>query len=126
MGRERYSAVGDAQSVGLGIVDWVVTTVPTMGGRLAPPGMLGIGIGGTAEKAAVMAKESLMEPIDIRELKDRMVLKHRADMSCDLRSSMLSIIRGSALQGLGGLTTWCLDVKVLATIRRMRPQSRWR
>src|SRR5262250_3693811 len=50
------------------IVDWVVKTVPTMGAGWCPPGMLGIGIGGTAEKAMVMAKEALMEPIDIQEL----------------------------------------------------------
>ncbi|MDX1519050.1 MAG: fumarate hydratase, partial [Gammaproteobacteria bacterium] len=50
------------------IVDWVVKTVPTMGAGWCPPGMLGIGIGGTAEKAMVLAKESLMDPIDIQEL----------------------------------------------------------
>ncbi|HAN26520.1 MAG TPA: fumarate hydratase, partial [Haliea salexigens] len=53
------------------IVDWVVKTVPTMGAGWCPPGMLGIGIGGTAEKAAVMAKESLMDPVDIHELRER-------------------------------------------------------
>jgi fumarate hydratase class I len=53
------------------IVDWVVKTVPTMGAGWCPPGMLGIGIGGTAEKAAVLAKESLMDPIDINELRER-------------------------------------------------------
>ncbi|MEO1573757.1 MAG: fumarate hydratase, partial [Pseudomonadota bacterium] len=53
------------------IVDWVVKTVPTMGAGWCPPGMLGIGIGGTAEKAMLMAKASLMEPIDINELRAR-------------------------------------------------------
>ena len=53
------------------IVDWVIKTVPTMGAGWCPPGMLGIGIGGTAEKAMVMAKESLMDPIDMQELKAR-------------------------------------------------------
>ena len=53
------------------IVDWVVKTVPTMGAGWCPPGMLGIGIGGTAEKAMVMAKESLMDPVDIHELRER-------------------------------------------------------
>lgn len=53
------------------IVDWVLKTVPTMGAGWCPPGMLGIGIGGTAEKAMLLAKESLMEPIDINELKAR-------------------------------------------------------
>src|SRR6478752_10065484 len=53
------------------IADWVLKTVPTMGAGWCPPGMLGIGIGGTAEKAMLMAKESLMEPIDMAELKAR-------------------------------------------------------
>jgi fumarate hydratase class I len=53
------------------IVDWVVKTLPTMGAGWCPPGMLGIGIGGTAEKAAVLAKEALMDPIDIHELRAR-------------------------------------------------------
>ena len=53
------------------IVDWVVKTVPTMGAGWCPPGMLGIGIGGSAEKAMVLAKEALMEPIDLHELKRR-------------------------------------------------------
>ena len=50
------------------IVDWVLKTVPTMGAGWCPPGMLGIGIGGTAEKAMLLAKEALMEPIDMHEL----------------------------------------------------------
>src|SRR5712664_2774207 len=50
------------------IADWVLKTVPTMGAGWCPPGMLGIGVGGTAEKAMVMAKESLMEPLDMHEL----------------------------------------------------------
>ena len=53
------------------IVDWVLKTVPTMGAGWCPPGMLGIGIGGTAEKAVLLAKEALMEPIDMHELKQR-------------------------------------------------------
>ncbi|MGM3293706.1 fumarate hydratase, partial [Escherichia coli] len=53
------------------IVDWVLKTVPTMGAGWCPPGMLGIGIGGTAEKAMLLAKEALMEPIDITELQAR-------------------------------------------------------
>ena len=53
------------------IVDWVLKTVPTMGAGWRPPGMLGIGIGGTAEKAVLMAKESLMDPVDIHELRER-------------------------------------------------------
>src|SRR5690606_39609144 len=50
------------------VVDWVLKTVPTMGAGWCPPGMLGIGIGGTAEKAMLMAKESLMEPVDMFDL----------------------------------------------------------
>ena len=53
------------------IVDWVVKTVPTMGAGWCPPGMLGIGVGGTAEKAMLLAKESLMEPVNIHELQAR-------------------------------------------------------
>src|SRR5438046_10525889 len=53
------------------IVEWVLKTVPTMGAGWCPPGMLGIGIGGSAEKAMVLAKEALMEPIDMHELKAR-------------------------------------------------------
>src|SRR6202046_5429049 len=53
------------------VVDWVVKTVPTMGAGWCPPGMLGIGIGGTSEKAMLLAKQSLMDPIDMQELKAR-------------------------------------------------------
>lgn len=53
------------------IVDWVTEIVPTLGAGWCPPGILGIGIGGTAEKALLLAKESLMEPIDIHELRTR-------------------------------------------------------
>lgn len=91
------------------VVDWVVQTVPTMGAGWCPPGMLGIGIGGTAEKAAVMAKESLMEPIDIHELKASGP-KSRADQ---LRLEIFDAVNnlGIGAQGLGGLTT-VLDVKI--------------
>lgn len=91
------------------IVDWVVKTVPTMGAGWCPPGMLGLGIGGTAEKAAVMAKESLMDPIDIHELRERGP-KNRAE---ELRLEIMDAVNalGIGAQGLGGLTT-VLDVKV--------------
>ena len=62
------------------IVDWVLKTVPTMGAGWCPPGMLGIGIGGTAEKAMLLAKEALMEPIDITEL--QAVVPPTASRSC--------------------------------------------
>ena len=91
------------------IVDWVVKTVPTMGAGWCPPGMLGIGIGGTAEKAAVMAKEALMDPIDIHELRARGP-KNRAE---ELRLEIMGAVNklGIGAQGLGGLTT-ILDVKI--------------
>lgn len=91
------------------IVDWVVKTVPTMGAGWCPPGMLGIGIGGTAEKAAVMAKEALMESIDIHELRARGA-KNRVEA---LRLEIMDAVNklGIGAQGLGGLTT-ILDVKI--------------
>jgi fumarate hydratase class I len=91
------------------IVDWVVKTVPTMGAGWCPPGMLGIGIGGTAEKAAVMAKEALMEMIDIHELRARGP-KNRVE---ELRLEIMDAVNklGIGAQGLGGLTT-ILDVKI--------------
>lgn len=91
------------------IVDWVVKTVPTMGAGWCPPGMLGIGIGGTAEKAMLMAKESLMEPIDMHELRERGA-SNRAE---ELRIEIMDAVNGLGIgaQGLGGLTT-VLDVKI--------------
>lgn len=91
------------------IVDWVVETVPTMGAGWCPPGMLGIGIGGTAEKAVVLAKESLMDPIDIHELRQRGP-KNAVD---ELRLELFEAVNdlGIGAQGLGGLTT-VLDVKI--------------
>jgi fumarate hydratase, class I len=92
------------------IVDWVLKTVPTMGAGWCPPGMLGIGIGGTAEKAMLLAKQSLMDPIDIQDLQARGP-KTRAD---ELRLELYDKVNrlGIGAQGLGGLTT-VLDVKVL-------------
>lgn len=91
------------------IVDWVVKTVPTMGAGWCPPGMLGIGIGGTAEKAAVLAKESLMDPIDIHELKDRGPANRIEELRLELFEKVNDL--GIGAQGLGGLTT-VLDVKI--------------
>ena len=92
------------------IVDWVLKTVPEMGAGWCPPGMLGIGIGGTAEKAAVMAKEVLMEHIDIHELKARGPQNKIEEMRLELFDKVNQL--GIGAQGLGGLTT-VLDVKIM-------------
>src|SRR5438067_940690 len=91
------------------IVDWVLKTVPTMGAGWCPPGMLGIGVGGTAEKAMLLAKESLMEPIDMAELKAR----GPKDKTEELRLELYEKVNapGIGAQGLGGLST-VLDVKI--------------
>ncbi|MDJ0656875.1 MAG: fumarate hydratase [Xanthomonadales bacterium] len=91
------------------VVDWVVKTVPTMGAGWCPPGMLGIGIGGTAEKAMVLAKEALMEPIDIQELKARGASNRAEELRIEIYDRVNDL--GIGAQGLGGLTT-VLDVKV--------------
>jgi fumarate hydratase class I len=92
------------------IVDWVVKTVPTMGAGWCPPGMLGIGIGGTAEKAMVMAKESLMDPIDMQELIARGPKNKIEELRIELYNKINQL--GIGAQGLGGLTT-VLDIKIL-------------
>ncbi len=91
------------------MVDWVLKTVPTMGAGWCPPGMLGIGIGGTAEKAMLMAKESLMEPIDMHELLERGPQTPLEELRVDLYEKVNAL--GIGAQGLGGLTT-VLDVKI--------------
>jgi len=91
------------------VVDWVLKTVPTMGAGWCPPGMLGIGIGGTAEKAMLMAKESLMEPIDIQDLLERGPSNRAEELRIELYRKINAL--GIGAQGLGGLTT-VLDVKV--------------
>ena len=91
------------------IVEWVLKTVPTMGAGWCPPGMLGIGIGGTAEKAMLMAKEALMEPIDMAELKARGAKNKVEEMRVELYDKVNAL--GIGAQGLGGLST-VLDVKV--------------
>ncbi len=91
------------------VAAWVEKTVPTMGAGWCPPGMLGIGIGGTAEKAAVMAKESLMEPVDIHELKARGAETTDEKLRLDIMERVNKL--GIGAQGLGGLTT-VLDIKV--------------
>ena len=91
------------------LVDWVLKTVPTMGAGWCPPGMLGIGIGGTAEKAMLMAKESLMEDIDMYELKKRGPQNKTEELRLELCEKVNAL--GIGAQGLGGLTT-VLDVKI--------------
>lgn len=91
------------------IVDWVVKTLPTMGAGWCPPGMLGIGIGGTAEKAAVLAKESLMEPVDIQELRERGPANRIEELRLEIMDKVNRL--GIGAQGLGGLTT-VVDVKI--------------
>lgn len=92
------------------IVDWVLETVPTMGAGWCPPGMLGIGIGGSAEKAMILAKESLMQPIDMHELKARGAQNKLEELRLEIYGKVNSL--GIGAQGLGGLTT-VLDVKIL-------------
>ncbi|QKJ67501.1 fumarate hydratase [Deefgea piscis] len=91
------------------IVDWVLKTVPLMGAGWCPPGMLGIGIGGTAEKAMVMAKEALMEEIDIHELIARGPQNRVEELRVELYEKVNAL--GIGAQGLGGLAT-VLDVKI--------------
>ncbi|MEY2873136.1 MAG: hypothetical protein RLZZ373_507, partial [Pseudomonadota bacterium] len=91
------------------IVDWVLKTVPTMGAGWCPPGMLGIGVGGTAEKAVMMAKEVLMEDIDMYELLDRGPQNKLEELRIELYEKVNAL--GIGAQGLGGLTT-VLDVKI--------------
>ena len=92
------------------IVDWVLKTVPQMGAGWCPPGIIGIGIGGTPEKAMLMAKESLMAPVDIQELKARGAKNKAEELRLELYEKVNAL--GIGAQGLGGLTT-VLDVKVL-------------
>jgi fumarate hydratase class I len=91
------------------LVDWVLKTVPTMGAGWCPPGMLGIGIGGTAEKAMLMAKESLMDPIDMFDLLARGPRDKVEETRIELYHKVNAL--GIGAQGLGGLTT-VLDIKI--------------
>ena len=92
------------------VVDWVLNMVPQMGAGWCPPGMLGIGIGGTAEKAMILAKESLLDPIDIHELIDRGPSNRAEELRLEIFDKVNKL--GIGAQGLGGLTT-VLDVKIL-------------
>ncbi|MGI4757973.1 MAG: fumarate hydratase, partial [Janthinobacterium lividum] len=91
------------------VVDWVVKMVPQMGAGWCPPGMLGIGIGGTAEKAMLLAKQSLMDPIDMQELIARGPSSKIEELRVVLYRKVNAL--GIGAQGLGGLTT-VLDVKI--------------
>ncbi|HEY7804670.1 MAG TPA: fumarate hydratase [Orrella sp.] len=91
------------------LVDWVLKTLPTMGAGWCPPGMLGIGVGGTAEKAMLMAKQSLMEDIDMYELLQRGPSNKLEELRVELYEKVNAL--GIGAQGLGGLTT-VLDVKI--------------
>ena len=92
------------------LVDWVLKTVPTMGAGWCPPGMLGIGIGGTAERAMLMAKQSLMEDIDMFALRQRGPQNKTEELRIELCDKINAL--GIGAQGLGGLTT-VLDVKIM-------------
>ena len=104
--KSKFAMLNPADS----IVDWVMKTLPSMGAGWCPPGMLGIGIGGTAEKAMLMAKRSLMEPITIHELQVRGAANRLEELRLEIFDKVNSL--GIGAQGLGGLTT-VLDVKVV-------------
>ena len=91
------------------IADWIVDVVPSMGAGWCPPGMLGIGVGGTAEKAMLLAKESLMDPIDMSALKRRGPQNKLEELRIEIHDRVNAL--GIGAQGLGGLTT-VLDVKI--------------
>ena len=91
------------------VVDWVLNVVPTMGAGWCPPGILGIGLGGTAEKAMLMAKEALLEHIDIQELQTRGAENRNEELRLELFDKVNAL--GIGAQGLGGLTT-VLDIKI--------------
>jgi fumarate hydratase class I len=103
--KSRFAVLNPGDSV----ADWVVETVPSLGAGWCPPGILGIGIGGTAEKALLLAKESLMEPIDIHKLRERGPASWQEELRLDIFERVNAL--GIGAQGLGGLTT-VVDVKV--------------
>jgi fumarate hydratase class I len=103
--KARFKAMDPSDSV----VDWVVETLPTLGAGWCPPGMIGLGIGGSAEKAMLLAKEALLEPIDMTELLARGPSGPEEEMRVELYEKINAL--GIGAQGLGGLTT-VVDVKV--------------
>jgi fumarate hydratase class I len=104
--KSRFSMLNPSDDV----VEWVLKQLPGMGAGWCPPGMLGIGIGGTAEKAMLLAKEALMQPIDMTELKTRGAKNNIEELRIELHDKVNAL--GIGAQGLGGLTT-VLDVKIL-------------
>lgn len=92
------------------LVDWILTVVKEMGAGWCPPGVLGIGIGGTAEKAMLLAKESLMQPLDLAALRKRGASNRLEELRLEIADKVNAL--GIGAQGLGGLTT-VLDVKIL-------------
>ena len=109
-GGSENKAVMEMLNPGDDIVEWILQRVPEMGAGWCPPGMLGIGIGGTAEKAVLLAKESLMQPMDMLELKARGPQNRTEELRIELYDKVNAL--GIGAQGLGGLTT-VLDVKIL-------------
>ena len=91
------------------LTDWILKTIPTMGAGWCPPGIIGIGVGGTAENAMLMAKSALMDPIDINQIKDKSEHTEIETLRIDLFNKINDL--GIGAQGLGGLTT-VLDVKI--------------
>jgi fumarate hydratase class I len=104
--KSRFTVLNPSDSV----ADWIVGQIPALGGDWCPPGMLGVGIGGTAEKAMMLAKESLLEPLDMHELKARGPRTRAEELRIEIFDRVNAL--GIGAQGLGGLTT-VLDVKVL-------------
>ncbi|PIX98294.1 MAG: fumarate hydratase [Hydrogenophilales bacterium CG_4_9_14_3_um_filter_63_34] len=104
--KARFTVLNPSDS----IVDWVLETLPGMGAGWCPPGILGLGIGGTPEKALLLAKEALMAPIDIQELRARGPHNRIEELRLELMDKVNAL--GIGAQGLGGLTT-VLDVKIL-------------
>jgi len=92
------------------IVDWILSVVQDMGAGWCPPGVLGVGIGGTAEKAVLLAKESLMQPLDLAALRKRGASNRIEELRLEIADKVNAL--GIGAQGLGGLTT-LLDVKIL-------------
>jgi fumarate hydratase class I len=103
--KTRFAVLNPSDS----LVDWVLEQVPLMGAGWCPPGMLGIGVGGSAEKALLLAKEALMEPVDIQELQARGPGNRAEELRLELYDKVNAL--GIGAQGLGGLTT-VLDVKI--------------
>ncbi len=103
--KARFTVLNPSDS----LVDWVLDTLPGMGAGWCPPGMLGLGLGGSAEKAMLLAKEALMEPVDIQELMERGPATPLEELRLELYEKVNAL--GIGAQGLGGLTT-VVDVKI--------------